>query len=146
MIESWYGLVRSWSIFQACLNILFLLKHLVCLFNLRIPKTVRFWNLKHHLKHRTFCLTMQCFERCDFLMMFQKIAKHCANDASLTMHRTPLEGRHKFFMLPKICRNISSQSNSQLLIVSWRIWVAIKRPGLISTLVRENLINTKQLH
>ena len=23
-----------------------------------------FWNLKHRVKHRTFCLTMRCFERC----------------------------------------------------------------------------------
>ena len=25
---------------------------------------VKVWSLKHHLKHRTFCLTMRCFERC----------------------------------------------------------------------------------
>ena len=30
------------------------------------------------------------FERCDFLTMFKKIAKHRANDASLMMHRPPL--------------------------------------------------------
>ena len=40
---------------------------------------------------------MRCFERCIsifndaiFVTMFQKIAKHRANDASLTMHRPPL--------------------------------------------------------
>ena len=31
------------------------------------------------------------FWLCDFLTMFQKIAKHRANDASLTMHRPPLD-------------------------------------------------------
>ena len=38
------------------------------------------------------------FLRCDFLKMFEKIAKHRANDASLTMHRTPLpESGHQDF-------------------------------------------------
>ena len=39
----------------------------------------------------SFCLTMRCFERCffHFLTMFQKNAKHRANDASSDVHLRP---------------------------------------------------------
>ena len=54
--------------------------------NMEIPKTIGFWNLKHRLKHRTFCLTMWCFndvsencktscKRCILKMFLQRTVK-----------------------------------------------------------------------
>ena len=59
ILDVWFGWVQV--DFTSLLKYSFLLKLLVCLFNLRIPKNVWFLNLKHRLKHRTFCLTMRCF-------------------------------------------------------------------------------------
>ena len=42
------------------------------------------------LNYAIFCSMFFNFERCDLLTMFQKIAKHRANDASNNVHRPPL--------------------------------------------------------
>ena len=62
-----------------------------CLFNSRITKTLLgpFWNLKHHKKHRTYCLTMRFFN--DVSNNCKTSCKWCiSHDAS----HTPICGRN----------------------------------------------------
>ena len=76
--------------FMSLFTYSFSLKLLVCLFNLGIPKAVRFWNLKPHLKHRTFCKTLRCFQRCCSIFndaIFQQCLKKLQNIVQ-TMHLT----------------------------------------------------------
>ena len=51
------------------------------------------WNLKHHLKHHAFSLTMRCFWKNIDVDVFDDVlqnAKHRANDASNDVNRPPL--------------------------------------------------------
>ena len=62
------------------------------------------WNLKHCVKTLHFLLNDAMFwtmffnfQRCNDLTMFQKNAKHRANDASNDVHRPPLIADHNHF-------------------------------------------------
>ena len=93
--------------FMSLFTYSFSLKLLVCLFNLGIPKAVRFWNLKPHLKHRTFCKTLRCFQRCCSIFndaIFQQCLKKLQNIVQ-TMHLT-MSIAHPY--TAQACEGISS--------------------------------------